>query len=175
MKRKWIFLIGLCIALLMGCSENASYLPDGEATLKSANKPFSKLVGVTQEFFSPMTYPFVWVGSIDFSSNDLFGSYNFAYELLDLTQKEFSNAAFFKESFYVYEGENPMEGEVLLKGTNSGVFVNGKKFVSNGIVEEASGIFEGWLGRNVHVNGYVVVFDEETGAPLELASKFQIN
>lgn len=175
MKKAWIFLIGLSIALFMGCSENASFIPDEEATLKSAKKPFPKLVGVSQEFFSPMTYPFVWVGSIDFSENELFGTYNFAYELLDLTQKEFSNAVFFKESFYVYEGENAAEGVLYLKGTNSGVFVNGEKFVSNGIVEEAYGPFSEWLGRRVHVNGSVVAFDAVTGAPYELSSKFQIN
>jgi hypothetical protein len=175
MKKQWILVFTLFITLFMGCSKDPLYISEGQGDLKSAKKPAPNLIGITQEFFSPSSYPFIWVGTIDFSENEAFGSYKFAYELLEMTQKDFANAGFFTESFYVYEGSNPLDGTVYLKGTNSGVLVGGMKFTSNGWVEIASGPFEGWEGRKVHVSGEVVVFDDETGAPLELSSTFRIN
>lgn len=183
MKKTMILFLGIAVALLMGCSENASFIPDDEAMLKGAKKPMPKLVGTTTEYFSPLTFPFIWVGTIEFTEG-VSGTYSFAYELLEFTQKDFSNAGFFTESFYVYDGEGPvkdyddgpvyLKGTVLLKGTNSGMIVGGKKFVSNGVVEEASKSFEGWVGRKAHVNGYVVEF-YPNGDAEELSSTFRIN
>ena len=173
MKKTFVLLIGIAVILLTACSENAPYLPDDEAMLKAAKKPMSKLVGTTTEFFSPFTYPFIWVGTIEFGEDGP-GTYNFAYELLGFTQKEFSNAGFFTESFYLYDGVAPATGTVFLKGTNSGMIVGGKKFVSNGVVEEARGPFEGWVGRKAHVNGYVVEYDAN-GDAMELSSTFRLN
>lgn len=183
MKKTIVLFLGIAVALLMSCSENASYLPDDEAMLKSAKKPLPKLVGTTTEYFSPSTFPFIWVGTIEFTEG-VSGTYSFAYELLEFTQKDFSNAGFFTESFYVYDGEGPvkdyddgpvyLKGKVLLKGTNSGMIVGGKKFVSNGVVEVASESFEGWVGRKAHVNGYVVEF-YPNGDAKELSSTFRIN
>jgi len=173
MKKTLIFLIGIAVALLMGCSENASFLPDDEAMLKGAKKPLPKLVGTTTEFFSPTTMPYIYMGTIDFSASGM-GTYNLAYEMLEYTQKESSNAGFFTEIFYVFEGDNPDVGTVFLKGTNSGVMVGSAKFVSNGMVEEANGRFTGWEGRNVHVNG-TVLSSIPDGPALELTSTFRVN
>lgn len=175
MKKQWILVVTLFLTLFMGCSEDPLFIPEDQGGLKSAKKPAPNLIGTTQEFFSPASYPFIWVGTIDFSQNEAYGSYKFAYELLEMTQKDFANAGFFTESFYVYEGPNPQDGTLYLKGTNSGVLVGGAKFTSNGWVEMASGPFEGWEGRKVHVSGEVVVFDDETGGPMELSSTFRIN
>ena len=174
MKKTWIFLIGIAFALLMGCSENASFIPDDEAMLKGAKKPMPKLVGTTTEFISFFTDPYIFVGTIDFSASGM-GTYNLAYHVLDQTMKEFANADQLTETFYIYEGGAlPEDGRVLMSGTNSGVLIGGTKFITNGKVEYAIGPFDGWAGRNVHVNGYVVEFAEE-GYPLELTSTFRIN
>ncbi len=186
MKNFWVLFVGMGMALLIGCSEDSFLMPDDEAimldqngisesSLKSAKKPLPKLTGTTVEFYSPETYPFVWVGTIDFSENSNYEKYDFAYELLEFNQKDFANAGFFTENFYVYEGDNTLEGTVYLRGSNSGVLIGGVKFVSNGTVLEASGPFEGWVGRKVHVNGVAVAFDDATGAPVELSSSFRIN
>ena len=175
MKKTFILLIGIAVILLTACSESAPYLPDDEAILKAAKKPMPKLVGTTTEFISFDTPPYIFVGTIDFSASGM-GTYNLAYHVLDQTIKEFANASQLTETFYIYEGSDlPEPGTILMSGTNSGVLIGGMKFITNGKVEHASGPFDGWLGRKVHVNGYVVVFDETSGAPLELTSTFRLN
>ena len=174
MKKTWIFLIGIAVALLMGCSENASFLPDDEAMLKGAKKPMPKLVGTTTEFISFPPSLYLFMGTIDFSASGM-GTYNLAYHVLDQTMKEFANANQLTETFYIYEGgATPELGTILMSGTNSGVLIGGTKFITNGKVEHAIGPFEGWAGRNVHVNGYVVEF-LENGYPFELTSTFRLN
>ncbi len=174
MKIKGIFLIGIALALLMGCSENPSYLPDDEAMLKGAKKPMAKLVGTTTEFISFETPPYLFVGTVDFSASGM-GTYNLAYHVLDQSAKEFANAQSLTETFYIYEGgATPEEGTILMSGTNSGVLVGGTKFITNGTVKMAIEPFEGWEGRKVHVKGYVVEFHPD-GFPLELTSTFRIN
>ena len=72
--------------------------------LKGAKKPMPKLVGTTTEFISFDTYPYIFVGTIDFSASGM-GTYNLAYNVLDQTEKEFANADQLTETFYIYEGE----------------------------------------------------------------------
>ena len=173
MKKTCIFLIGIAVALLMGCSENASFIPDDEAMLKGAKKPVPKLVGTTTEFIS-FGGLYLFVGTIDFSASDK-GIYKLAYHVLDQTMKEFANADQLTETFYIYEGSAlPEPGTILMSGTNSGVLIGGMKFITNGKVDHAIGPFDGWAGRNVHVNGYVVEF-HDAGFPLELTSTFRLN
>ena len=174
MKKTLIFVIGIAFALLTGCSENASFIPDDEAMLKGAKKPLPMLVGTTTEFISFETPPYIFVGTIDFSASGM-GIYNIAYHVLDQTMKEFANADQLTETFYIYEGgTTPETGSILMSGTNSGVLIGGMRFITNGKVDHAVGPFEGWAGRNVHVNGYVVEY-HEAGFPLELSSSFRIN
>ena len=174
MKKTWIFLIGIAVILLTACSESAPYLPDDEAMLKAAKKPLPNLVGTTTEFIK-FDGPYLFMGTIDFSASGM-GIYNIAYLILDQTEKEFANANQLTETFYIYEEGATLEpGNILMSGTNSGVLIGGSKFITNGKVELAIGDFDGWAGRNVHVNGYVVEFDETYGFPKELTSTFRIN
>lgn len=181
MKKLLFYLLLGSLILTISCSENSPFLPGDEfaqheSTLKSY-KPMAKLVGYTEEtlWVDMNTGAPYSIGTITFEG---LGTFGLVYQILDMSQKENSNAMFLTETFYVFEEygwdlndldiEAILAMDVLLKGTNSGVSPNGKKFITNGSVSEASGEFEGWTGRNVHVQG-------DIAGPASFTSKLQVN
>lgn len=184
MKRLLFYLIMGSLILTFSCSEDSPVLPGDdplqhESTLKSAHKPMAKLVGYTEEtlwidFSSVPPQPYS-IGTITFDDSHTFG---LVYKILEMNQKENSKAMFLTETFYIFgmpeedltndELVQLAMGDYLMSGTNSGVSPNGKMFVTNGEVSEAFGFFEGWAGRNVHVNGDIV-------SPISFTSTFRVN
>ncbi|MDH3249325.1 MAG: hypothetical protein OEQ47_10205 [Acidimicrobiia bacterium] len=60
----------------------------------------------------------------------------------------------------MYSVDDCTPGEAVLSGTDSGLWTaRTGKFRSNGIVDEASAPFEGWLGRHVHQDGVIGLID----------------
>jgi hypothetical protein len=66
------------------------------------------------------------------------------------------------------------DGALILQGTDEGVvsLVN-SKYRMNGVVEDASGPFAGWEGRNVHMSGIIEWYP--FGAPHFAPGVFRIN
>jgi hypothetical protein len=163
--------------LLLGCSEDLSVIPLDEPVLEStentlkATKPMPKLIGTTIEYLNPP--PYLWMGTIDFSDNEGYGIYKIAYYIEGMWGNTNASALFIREYFYVYEGNTPDDGTIYLSGINEGVLVSGSRFITNGMVEMATGPFEGWNGRQVHVQGAVTGVDEQ-GLPV-LGSTFRLN
>jgi hypothetical protein len=184
MKKLLFCLFMGSLILMLGCSENSPLLPGNEpvqqeSLKKSANKPMAKLIGFTEEvlWFDETTGAPFSIGTITFED---MGTYDLVYQILEMSGKGNSSVGFLTERFYIYE-ENTIDLDAeefniwdilamdnLMTGINSGVSPNGKIFVTNGSVSEANGEFEGWVGRNVHVQGDIV-------GPMSFTSKFRVN
>lgn len=184
MKRLFFYLVMGSLILMFGCSEDSPVLPGDdplqhESTLKSAHKPMAKLVGYTFEslcIHEGLPYS---VGTIDFGD---MGTYGLIYQILSLEGKEPARTSFLTETFYIkamggypwdvtdenFDFNALWDLDCLMTGTNSGVVVTDKMFVTNGKVSEAMEEFEGWAGRKVHVNGDII-------SPTSFTSTFRVN
>ncbi|MHA1947481.1 MAG: hypothetical protein ACXAC6_05675 [Candidatus Hodarchaeales archaeon] len=95
----------------------------------------------------------VWVGTIDIDGYGVYGM-----RFFHLTPfKDYSQASPFEEYFEIYN----LDTGVVLGGSDVGLTVLANKppepvkYIMNGMVLEATGGFEEWLGRNVHMSGII--------------------
>ncbi|MFX1517808.1 MAG: hypothetical protein ACFFC6_16010, partial [Promethearchaeota archaeon] len=147
----------------------------------NAKKPSSSLRGtMTLDFDLTATWPEdpVWVGWIDIDGYD-----EYYMEFYHLTPfKDYSQASPFEERFYIYDSS----GAVLLAGPDVGVTILANKppeptkYLMNGEIDIANGIFSEWLGRNVHMSGVITwqVLETPDGtviAPATAPGIFRIN
>lgn len=181
MKHFRLLSILIAASLMLGCSENAPFLPDDEpgiqslsesgSALKGAAKPLATLIGTSMEELSS---PYPWMGNIDFSQYDGYDIYKIAYDNMELFPVGNSTTLLFRETFYIYLGDDPVH-DYLLKGMNEGVMVRGSRFYTHGMVEEVDeeGPFNGWEGRRVHVHGVITEYNED--GPSALESTYRLN
>ena len=103
----------------------------------------------------------IWVGSIYIEGTE----YDIIFYNIGLYVK--GNANHFEEIWEIWDGE-----VLILGGYDKGVTTpaNGK-FRMNGIVEEASGDWETYIGRNVHMSGTIFLWME----PWECEGTLRIN
>lgn len=155
MKSKiFTFLFVGVFLLFSGCSEENALVPNlDKGSLKSVVKPAANLNGemsiVTNPSAATPNDP-VWIGTIDLEGyDDLFGIRFFH---IDDNGMNPPKAYLFEEWWEIYTLPN---GPIVLAGPDSGVmsWPNGK-FRMNGEVSTAKApIEEGWMGRNVHIQG----------------------
>ncbi len=129
-------------------------------------------MGHTEEFFSPQTFPYLWVGTVAFSDYNDYGVYGIGYNILEFPEGE-GNAQKFSERFVIFTGDSPLTGTILLSGITKGIIRRGEFFLTNGTIDEASGDFEDWMVRKVHVRGTIET--DELGNPLRVESEFRLN
>lgn len=149
----------------LGCSKEEIVIPENEqsnqemATLKSAAKPAAKLLGEMELNFNFPTDPGVpvWVGTIKFEGiEEVFGMCfcKRIPEKVTGPQNANSQASHFWEYFKIYDSND--ESVIYLAGSDEGVTtLANSKYRMNGEIEEANGEFEKWLGRNVHMSGFI--------------------
>ena len=162
--------------------EESALIPELDHSNKVTNslaKPAPYLIGIVNTPFSDANPPIFWKGTVDFGGVE-YGLYFVSHGV----PRDFSQASPFEEEFVIHELND--EGNIYMKGWNAGLvtyanrFPNPVKFLSNGKVVEASGPFDGWQDRSVHIHGLVYwAFDDETGLPTGLPDRaegtFQIN
>jgi hypothetical protein len=156
MKRSIPAFVVLGVALLYwGCSENGPVVSepgqDEQVTESLGKKPAAHLSGMMDlDFMGPMG-PYVWVGTVDLEG---YGQFGMRFIHTSGPARDYSMARPFEEIFEIYDPGNPTI--VCLAGTDAGVTtLANSKFRMNGVVEVATGPFEMWLGRNVHMSGII--------------------
>jgi hypothetical protein len=165
-----VFLMGVAV-FYFGCAENPSdpglsQLNKVTATLDK--KPAAHLIGDLKLYWMPG-----WVGTVTFEDGSVYG---IKFNHLSGEWPEIAQAYHFVEEYIIYDLQD--ETNVLMKGPDEGVgpihkFPDPIKYVINGKVSEAYGVFADQLGCNFHVNG--VINWDETGAPLTAPGILRIN
>ena len=167
-----LFVSTVTVIAFIGCSENDPLIVDPVAdnsmessALKSA-KPAAHLIGVANLQINlegvPPDDP-TWIGSIDFEGYGTFGIRYFHLSPF----RDYSQASPFEEWWEVYTLD--ADETVVMAGPDAGVLTLANKPYGpcpgrmNGKIEVASGSFEPWLGRNVHMSGWVTF--QELGLP----------
>lgn len=99
-------------------------------------------------------------------------------------EKDVGKVHHYWEDWYIYD--TPFEfmggavldecvpGEIVLAGTDKGVFSPNIKYRMSGTVDQAAEPFEEWLGRRVYMAG-IGNFDPITGAPVTAPGTFRLN
>lgn len=119
-----------------------------------------------------------WAGTIDIDGE----TYGMAF--FPTGSRQTGEAFHFEENWVIYDApfgfdapgllmECPM-GDVVLAGYDSGVTSPNAKYRMSGAVEVALEEFDGWDGRRVHMDGYIV-YDQTTGVPLTAPGSFRLN
>ena len=173
-----MFLVIGTVLIFFGCQEESALAPElGESNpeLMYLAKPLPNLVGTMALDFTFGAWPEVpvWVGTITFDGYGEFdGVYGIRFFHLS-PLKEYSQASPFEEYFEIYDLEDV--DVVYLGGPDAGVTTLANKppeptkYRMNGEIDTATGDFEVWMGRNVHINGiafwaiYPVLPDYATG------------
>lgn len=191
MKNLILIFLFLGVAILYNsCSDNNPSAPkldqNDQITNTLGKKPMPNLIGtVNAAFYIPplpdpggSDLPVLGKGTIVFGE-DTYGIYFLSYG----EPRGYSQASPFYEDFIIHEYGN--ESNVHLKGSVAGVVTSANKipdpvkFLENGKITEAYGLFAEWQGRNVHGNGLVYwEFDENgipTGLPDRAESTLRIN
>ena len=169
MKRSIVVLLVIGVTIIFfGCSHDNSLTvgPDlgDQATAPLAKKPSPNLRG-TMDLYYDVTAAWpeepVWVGTIDIEGH---GTYSMRFFHLTLF-KEYSQASPFEERFEIYEeGGDPDNYEddvIYLAGPDVGVTTLANKppdpckYRMNGEIDVATGPFEMWMGRKVHMSGII--------------------
>ena len=146
--------------IFFGCSEknpSAPELSQSDQVTTSLAKPSPNLTGTMELDFTFGAWPEVpvWVGTVDLEGHGVFG-----IRFFHLTPfKEYSQASPFEEYFEIYDLGD--ETKVYLGGPDVGVTTTANKppepckYRMNGEIDVANEPFELWLGRNVHMNGFI--------------------
>jgi hypothetical protein len=156
MDRSFLAFLFIGPALLcLGCSESNPAISDltqySQVTSALAKKPSPNLTGTMDLDFLGPTAPYVWNGVIDLDGHGQFG---IGFIHTSGPPRDYSQASPFEEIFEVYDLGNP--AIVYLAGPDVGVTtLANSTFRMNGVVEVATGPFELWLGRNVHMDGTI--------------------
>jgi hypothetical protein len=143
---------GLAI-VYFGCSEtnpSVSELNSGDQVINSLTKKTqSNLIGTFETDFTGVP-PYFWVGTITFGTE----TYGIRYKSVGNPPPPPPRAFVFAERFEIWDvGFTTL----YLEGPNEGVVTCGNnKFMANGKVETAIAPFDEWIGRNVHISGYVI-------------------
>ena len=167
-----IFLFFGIAMLYIGCSDNNPSAPalsqSDQVTNTLDKKPAAHLVGDMLLWRAPG-----WVGTVTFEDGSVYG---IKFNHLGGDWPEISQSYHFWEEYIIY---NLSDGTELMKGPDEGVvsirkYPDPTKYVINGKVSEAYGVFADQLGRNLHING-IINWDEATGAPLTAPGTLRIN
>ena len=167
-----IFLFVGIVTLYIGCSDNnpsAPALSQGDQVTNALDKkPAAHLIGDLKLYWMPG-----WVGTVTFEDGSVYG---IKFNHLSGEWPEIAQAYHFVEEYIIYDLQD--ETNVLMKGPDEGVgpihkFPDPIKYVINGKVSEAYGVFADQLGRNLHING--IINWDETGAPLTAPGTLRIN
>ena len=180
-----IFMIG-AIVFFFGCQEEAAIAPELNESNQVTNpleKPSPNLIGTT---YTPFNFPplpdpggsdipVFWKGTIVLGE-DTYGIYFLSYT----APREFSQASPFYEEFVIHENND--EGNIYMKGWNSGVVTNANNppddpsnFLANGKITEAYGPLEAWHGCNWHIRGLVFWRIDGSGLPDRAEGTCRIN
>ncbi|MEJ2193788.1 MAG: hypothetical protein P8X73_02875 [Ignavibacteriaceae bacterium] len=168
-----IFLFFGIATLYIGCSDSTPSGPNlnqnDQVTATLDKKPAAHLVGDLELWWSPG-----WVGTVTFEDGSVYG---IKFNHLGGDWPEIGQAYHFFEEYIIYDLAD--ETNVLMKGPDEGVgsirkYPEPIKYVINGKVSEAYGVFVDQLGRNLHING-VINWDVATGAPLTAPGTLRIN
>jgi len=168
----FIFLFFGIATLYISCSDSNPSAPalsqDDQVTNTLDKKPVAHLVGDLKLYWTPG-----WVGTVTFEDGIPYG---IKFNHLSGEWPEIAQAYHFVEEYIIYDLS---DGTVLMKGPDEGVgpihkFPDPIKYVINGKVSEAYGVFADQLGRNLHING-IIYWDEATGAPLTAPGTLRIN
>jgi hypothetical protein len=149
----FIFLFFGIATLYIGCSDSNPSAPalsqDDQVTNTLDKKPAANLIGEMDLIMTSHG----WDGPITFEDGSTYG-----IRFIHLGDKMTPGqvAYHFWERWEIYDPGDPTT--VLMTGPDEGVSPGPKwpdptKYVMNGYVEEAYGIFTEWLGRNVHMSG----------------------
>jgi hypothetical protein len=182
MKIKLIFILLFSVTcLFIGC-ENEAAPTESIADIEddgNMTKPLPKLVGESEAQFT-LTPPTFWNGTVDFGDHGVYGLTFFSYGEPII----FGQSSHFEEEFIIYKlnsdwANNP--DDIYVKGWNRGIVALANKVPeetnvnANGKIVEASGPFEGWQGRIVHLKGIVLWAKDGSGMPLASIGTIQIN
>ena len=165
-----VFLMGVAV-FYFGCTENPAdpgLSQLNKVTVALDKKPAAHLVGDLKLYWMPG-----WVGTVTFEDGSVYG---IKFNHLSGEWPEIAQAYHFVEEYIIYDLQD--ETNVLMKGPDEGVgpihkFPDPIKYVINGKVSEAYGVFEDQLGRNLHING--VINWTVDGAPLTAPGILRIN
>ena len=178
-----VFIIMGTVLVFWGCQEDSALAPvanqsdQGSDFLALAKKPAPNLTGTMELDFTFGVWPEepVWVGTISFEGYDDYGIR--FYHLSDF--RDYSQASPFEEYFQIYDLVN---GTVYLGGPDVGVTTLANKppeptkYRMNGEITEATGDFEMWMGRNVHMSGVITWQGSAPPyAPFQAPGTFRIN
>ena len=182
MKIKLIFIMLLSVTcLFIGCENDAA---PSESIIASVDdydlaKPLPRLVGDAQTkiTFTPPTF---WNGTVDFGDHGMYGLTFFSFGPPII----FGQSSHFEEEFIIYKlnsdwVNNP--DDIYIKGWNKGIVALANKVPeetnvnANGKIVDASGPFEGWQNRPVHLKGIVVWAKDGSGMPAASIITVQIN
>ena len=189
MKKLILIFLFLVIAMLYNsCSDNNPSSPNlnqnNQVTSTLDKKPAANLVGdMDLNFDLTAVSPDdpVWVGTITFEG---YGTYGIRFFHLLSSVGVLGQVNHFEEYFEIYDLGDPTI--VYLGGHDEGVVPLANKppadtkFMANGQVEVATGIFEDWMGRNTHMSGVVKwqileTPDGPVAAPYSAPGTFRIN
>ena len=189
MKKLILVFLFLGIAIFyISCSDNNPSAPELNQTDQVSNtlakKPAPTLIGEMELFFDLTAVPPddpVWVGTITFED---YGTYGMRFYHLLSSVGVIGQVNQFEEIFEIYDLGD--ESIVYLSGPDEGVVPlankppSDTKFMANGKVEFATGIFEDWIGRNTHMSGVVIwqilnTPDGQVAAPYSAPGTFRIN
>ena len=152
-------LLSGAIILFIGCSNENFLVPtldEGTETLKST-KPAATLNGIMDlnfDLFAVWPDDPVWVGTVTFEE---YGEYGMRFYHLS-PFRDYSQASPFEEWWEIYTLDDET---VVLAGPDKGLTTLANKppepckYRMNGEIEVAEEPFEGWLGRNVHMQGTI--------------------
>lgn len=151
MKNSIIILIIGAAIIFFGCTENQSTSPEFSqsdfVTNTMAKKPAPKLIG-TMELDFMFVNP-VWVGTVDLEGH---GVYGIRFE--NLGGKDAGQASHFVENCEIYDLQPPFT--IYLGISDFGVVsMANSKYRMNGEIDVATGEFEEWMGRHVHMSGII--------------------
>lgn len=160
-----------------------AFLTMGLVAPANANSPLSgdMELGFNLGYTEPGTEVPVWVGTVTIDEAE----YGMAFFNIG-TGKPFADqpsasVSFFGEIWEIYDVDTGVmdpaafeRGDILMSGTDEGVgsLIN-SKYRMNGSVDEASGVFEMWVGRRVHMSGTIEFYP--FGAPQFAPGSFRVN
>ena len=188
--------IGVAI-ILFGCSEDnlvpeldqseqATTFDQVTTSSEAAKKPSPNLTGTMNLVLQPEAeWPEepIWIGTVTFEGDPLNIIYGIRFFHLS-PFREYSQASPFEETFEIYNTADPEV--VLLGGPDVGVSTLANKppepckYRMNGEIDVAIAPFEDWMGRKVHMSGYLYwqVFQTPDGpivAPVTADGTIRIN
>ena len=182
---KSLLWLSLMLFLVAGCQKDdypdpaLDQVDQQTSSLKAAKKPAANLIGEMDLDF--MFVNPVWVGTITFEGYEEVYGMRFIHLSPD---KGFSQASPFEEYFEIYDLGN--QDLVYLAGPDVGVTTVANKppdpcpYRMNGEIDVATGPFEMWLGRHVHMSGMITwdnigTPEEPIIVPKNAPGKFRIN